>query len=118
MPISYSQPTDLQCPQCHTLFCVEMWLIVDAGERPDLAARCRDGSIFVATCPNGHSSALGALLLYHDRTREQLILAVPPECGGARLAVRAEGDIQMRFGPIPVGPKERTWGERKSVVIR
>jgi hypothetical protein len=51
---------------------------VDAGERPDLAARCSDGSIHVVTCPNGHSGMLAAPLLYHDRSKKQLILALPP----------------------------------------
>jgi len=40
-----------------------VWAIVDAAERPDLAARCRDGAIFATTCPNGHSTALSAPLL-------------------------------------------------------
>jgi CHAT domain-containing protein/tetratricopeptide (TPR) repeat protein len=79
MPISLSQRVDAQCPQCGTPFLIEFWLIIDAGERPDLAARCRDGSIFTATCPNGHPLTFGAPLLYHDRAREQLILAVPPQ---------------------------------------
>jgi len=63
MPISFSQHVDLQCPECNAPFRAEVWLIVDAGERPDLAARCRDGSLFAVTCPNGHTGALGAPLL-------------------------------------------------------
>ena len=78
MPLSVSQPASLTCPQCKTPFNVEVWLTVDAGERPDLAARCRDGSIHVVTCPNGHSGMLGAPLLYHDRAKQQLFLAYPP----------------------------------------
>lgn len=46
-----------------------------------------------------------------------LWIEVPYECSGVRLAVRADGDIQTRFGPIPVGPKERVWDKRQSVVI-
>lgn len=78
MPLSVSQPASLTCPQCKAPFDVEVWLTVDAGERPDLAARCRDGSIHVVSCPNGHSGMLGAPLLYHDRTKQQLFLAYPP----------------------------------------
>ena len=47
-----------------------------------------------------------------------LLIEVPEACGGARLAVRAEGDIQTRVGPIHVGPKERAWDKRQTVVIR
>lgn len=78
MPLSVSQPASLTCPQCKAPFNVEVWLTVDAGERPDLAARCRDGSIHVVTCPNGHGGMLGAPLLYHDRAKQQLFLAYPP----------------------------------------
>ncbi len=47
-----------------------------------------------------------------------LWIEVPRECGGARLAVCADGDIQTKVGPIPVGPKERAWDKRESVVIQ
>ncbi len=77
MPSSFSQPAKLKCPQCQVDFTSDVWLIVDAGERPDLAARCADGSIHVVTCPNGHSGMLAAPLLYHDRPKKQLILGIP-----------------------------------------
>jgi tetratricopeptide (TPR) repeat protein len=79
MPISFSQRMELECPVCHVKLPVDGWLIVDAGERPDLAARCRDGSIFTILCPNGHTGTLNAPLLYHERAREKLILALPPD---------------------------------------
>jgi len=47
-----------------------------------------------------------------------LLLQVPRACGGVRLAVRAEGDVQTMLGRIPIGPKERVWDKRPSVVIR
>lgn len=48
-----------------------------------------------------------------------LLLQVPRACGGARLRVSAEGDVQsLALGRIPVGPKERAWDARKSVEIR
>lgn len=48
-----------------------------------------------------------------------LLLQVPHACQGARLRVRAEGDIQTRhLGQIAVGPKERVWDKRPSMLIR
>jgi hypothetical protein len=47
-----------------------------------------------------------------------LLLQVPAECDGARLALRVEGDVEARWGPIPVAPKERLWDQRPSVLIR
>ncbi|OQY83946.1 MAG: hypothetical protein B6D41_16320, partial [Chloroflexi bacterium UTCFX4] len=77
MPLSFSQTALLTCPQCNTPFDADIWLIVDAGERPDLVARCHDGSIHVVACPNNHSGMLPAPLLYHDRAKQQLFLAYP-----------------------------------------
>lgn len=47
-----------------------------------------------------------------------LLLEVPNECNGARLALLVEGDVETRFGPIPIAPKERAWENRPSVLIR
>ncbi|MDL1894731.1 hypothetical protein FBQ82_00515 [Anaerolineae bacterium CFX7] len=77
MPLSFSQTASLTCPQCKTPFDADIWLIVDAGERRDLAARCHDGSIHVVTCLNNHSGMIAAPLLYHDRAKKQLFLAYP-----------------------------------------
>ncbi|MBI5650280.1 MAG: hypothetical protein HZC40_07540 [Chloroflexi bacterium] len=46
------------------------------------------------------------------------LLQVPHTCQGARLAVRADGDIQTRLGRIAIGPKERVLDKRPSVLIR
>lgn len=47
-----------------------------------------------------------------------VLLQVPHACQGARLAVRAEGDIQSRLGRVAIGPKERVWDKRPSILIR
>jgi hypothetical protein len=47
-----------------------------------------------------------------------LLIQVPEECQGARLAVWVEGDVKMHRGILPVGPKLRVWDERKMVLIR
>ena len=47
-----------------------------------------------------------------------LLLQVPRECQGARLAARAGGDIQTKLGRIAIGPKERAWNNRPSGLIR
>jgi hypothetical protein len=48
-----------------------------------------------------------------------LLLQVPHACNGARIALRAEGDIQtLHLGRIAVGPKERAWDKRPSMLIR
>ncbi|MCC7165775.1 MAG: hypothetical protein IT331_24975 [Anaerolineae bacterium] len=46
-----------------------------------------------------------------------LVVEVPDECKGAQLAVRVEGDIETKWGPIPVMPKERVWENRPSILL-
>jgi hypothetical protein len=36
MPNSYAQRADLTCTACGHAFSADIWLIVDAAERPDL----------------------------------------------------------------------------------
>ncbi|MBI4673764.1 MAG: hypothetical protein HY741_19120 [Chloroflexi bacterium] len=46
-----------------------------------------------------------------------LWVEVPDECKGARLTVRVEGDIETKWGPVAVSPKERVWENRPSIVL-
>jgi hypothetical protein len=46
-----------------------------------------------------------------------MILERPAGCGPVRLAAFGEGDLQTRLFTIPVGPKERAWGKRKSIAL-
>ena len=48
---SLSEPLDLTCGQCGRALAFELWLIVDAGERPDLLARARASDLHTVTCP-------------------------------------------------------------------
>ena len=45
MPNSLAQAGEFTCPQCHRPFAADVWLIVDAGERPDLVQRIRAGDL-------------------------------------------------------------------------
>jgi hypothetical protein len=47
-----------------------------------------------------------------------MLIQVPEECQGARLAVWVEGDVKTHRGILPVGPKQRVWDKRPSVLIR
>ena len=63
---SYAQTNDFQCPQCGRSFTAEIWLIVDAGERPDLIDRARAGELHAVACPAcGPLGAVDAPLLIY-----------------------------------------------------
>lgn len=46
-----------------------------------------------------------------------MIVEQPAGCGAVRIACLGEGDLRTRVLTIPVGPKERTWENRPSVVL-
>ena len=62
---SFSQSADLTCPECHRAFTAELWLIVDAAERPDLLEHIRAGTLHDVTCPDVHQEMLHASPIYH-----------------------------------------------------
>ncbi|MCS6907884.1 MAG: CpXC domain-containing protein, partial [Anaerolineales bacterium] len=69
MSVSYSQTVPLTCPQCGQNFHAEFWLILDAGERPDLLAQAREGTLNTVTCPScGAPVTHDAPLLLHFPT--------------------------------------------------
>jgi hypothetical protein len=41
MSLSYSENTNLTCPSCGARLGAEVWMLVDAAERPDLAHALR-----------------------------------------------------------------------------
>ena len=65
MPHSFADQPALQCPQCGAAFAPDVWLIVDAAERPDLLAHVLDGTLHRVACPNGHSGLVDAPLLFY-----------------------------------------------------
>jgi hypothetical protein len=95
---SLSQTLDLTCGQCGRALAFEAWLIVDAGERPDLLARARTGDLHTVTCPIcGPQGAIDApLLLYlpdHNPATGQ-----PPLLFSPAAQTSAEQDQQMAAG--------------------
>jgi tetratricopeptide (TPR) repeat protein len=93
---SLSEPLDLTCGQCGRTLAFELWLIVDADERPDLLARA--GALHTVSCsvcgPQGEVDA--PLLLYlpdHNSATGQ-----PPLIFSPAEQTSAEQDQQMAVG--------------------
>src|SRR5688500_10229909 len=105
MPISFSQPYELVCPTCETPFSAEIWVLVDAAERPDLAAAARDGSLHDTVCPNcGQTGVVAAPLLYHDPAARAVIFGVPRDTAEEEWREIAQSLLWMLIGALP---KER-----------
>ena len=100
--ISFSQPYELVCPTCHKPFSAEMWLIVDAEERPDLLAQIRDVTLHDATCPHcQQSGVVPAPLLYHDRRARTVLFGVPHDMDEQEWREIAQGLLWMLIGALP-----------------
>ncbi len=79
MTISYSEHSQLICPNCNYEFSAEVWLILDAREQPAEVERLRQGELNIVACPQcGQSGSAGAPLLFHDRQARQVIFAASP----------------------------------------
>ena len=66
MSHSFSQTASRACPRCGREFRAEIWLIVDAAERPELMEQIKRGTLHEISCPHcGHRGQVDApLLLY------------------------------------------------------
>ena len=78
MAHSYAENDHIACPQCGQEIEAAIWLIVDAGERPDLVVQLVAGTLREVVCPAcdelvGHADA--PLLLFRPHHDPALIYA-------------------------------------------
>lgn len=89
MTHSYAERPTLTCPQCGASFTPELWLIIDAAERPDLLARVREGSIHAVACSNGHAAEVDTPLLLYRAGEGRPLLFSPAQRTTAEKTGRA-----------------------------
>lgn len=78
MSHSQAENVTLPCVRCHQPVEVEVWIIVDIDERPDLLASLRDGTLNDTTCPAcGHVATVNAPLLIFRPGAEPALLFCP-----------------------------------------
>jgi CpXC protein len=102
MPISYCEKDTLTCPFCGQDFIAEIWMLIDAAERPDLAEALREGALNVVACPHcDYSGPAGAPLLFHDPANRRVYFAAPS--GGAEHEWReqAQSLLYLLVGSLP-----------------
>jgi CHAT domain-containing protein/tetratricopeptide (TPR) repeat protein len=83
MPLSHARNFDVRCPHCDETFQAEVWFIVDTQERPDLVARCVEGTLHTFLCPKGDTVRIGTSVLVVDRSQRRVLFCardgMPPE---------------------------------------
>ncbi len=106
MARSFAQSVELTCVGCQTSFNEELWLIIDASERPDLVERIADETLHVAQCPNcGMEHPLDAPLLFHAAGDQLLIFASPEQSTPENDQQIAQQLGQQLIGSIPVAER-------------
>jgi len=101
MPISYTEHIRLTCASCHANFSADAWALIDAGERPELAAELRGGTLNIVTCPQcGHRQPANAPLLFHDPSNRRVYFAVPAEAEEHRWREQAQALLYTLVGSL------------------
>lgn len=102
MAISAQEWIRLTCAACGAPIEVEAWVIVDAGERPDLDQQLMDGELDTAPCPQcGAPNQSQVELLYHDPARRRVHFAVPAGQEEYRWRERAQALIYTLADALP-----------------
>jgi hypothetical protein len=102
MNISYAEAVPLRCPRCGTEFVNDIYIIVDAAERPDLVTKIVDGTLHDTRCLNcGEAGGVAAPLLYHNGERERVLLAVPPGMGESEWREVGQTLLWTLIGALP-----------------
>jgi hypothetical protein len=112
MSISHSEYIELACPSCRARFEADVWTLVDAAERSDLAQALREGGLNVARCPKcaAQVSADAALLL-HDPAGRRVYFAVPANVGEHVWRERAQELLYQLVGSLPVDERRPYLGD-------
>lgn len=70
------------CPNCRQPFTAQVEQIIDGGRDPNAKARFLSGAINAVRCPYcGYEFRLTTPILYHDASKELLLVNVPMELG-------------------------------------
>lgn len=90
--------TTIACPQCGTSFPAVVEQIIDVGIDPQAKQRFLSGRINMIACPQcGHQVAVGTPLIYHDPSKQLLIIHVPMQLNiGTADRERLVGDLTRR----------------------
>lgn len=97
--MSQAVRTQITCPRCGTPFTGIVEQVIDVGIDPQAKQRFLSGQINALTCPNcGNPVAIGTPLVYHDPSKELLIIYVPMELNiSQQERERVTGDLVRRL---------------------
>jgi len=91
--------TQITCPRCRHTFTGIIEQIIDVGQDPQAKQRFLSGQINALVCPNcGNPVAIGTPMIYHDPSKEMLLVYVPMELNITQQErERVTGDLVRRL---------------------
>jgi hypothetical protein len=102
MAVSSQEIIRLRCPNCQRAVDASVWTLVDAAERPDLAASLRDETLNIAVCPScGQQWPASVPMLYHDPANRRVYFAVPADTEEHQWRERAQELLYALVGELP-----------------
>lgn len=102
MTLSYSENATLTCPSCGASFAAEVWMLIDGGERPDLAHALREGALNMVVCSHCNAgSPAGAPLLFHDPEQRRVYFAAPPGAEQHEWREQAQSLLYLLIDNLP-----------------
>lgn len=102
MPISYCDQVVFRCSACDQRFGAEVWTLVDAVERTDLADALCAGTLNVVTCPHcAYSRSSGTAMLFHDPLNRRVYFAAPADVEEHTLREQAQALLYLLLSQLP-----------------
>ncbi len=120
MPHSFATTTNLTCNACTRSFTIDLWLIIDTVERPDLLARIRDGALHDVPCPYcGATHSTDAPLLTYRLDREPTLVFTPRRgSDDATQRADAQGLLDLLKANLGAARDERWLAEADTLSAR
>lgn len=119
MERSFAQAVDLTCVGCEQPFTVDIWLIVDVVERPDLATQIATDRLNVVQCPHcGTLHPVDAPLLFHNSAAEVLLFAPQEHRAPDEAQAIARELGQFLISRIPVAERQPYLAQAQMVAGR
>jgi hypothetical protein len=106
MERSFAQTIELTCVGCGQPFTSDVWLIVDAAERPDLVAQIEVGKLHLVQCVHcGTPYPVEAPLLFHDSVNQTLIFTPQEHSTPEEAQATARQLGQFLISRIPIAER-------------
>lgn len=117
MSHSYAQAVQITCSNCGDAFSADVWLIIDAEERPDLMAQVSSDTLNIVTCPHcGYEGQVDTPLLIYQPHAEPHLIFYPAEETSEEEDVEQSEDLLARLAESLGNAWREEWVDEMEVM--